>query len=100
MTVAALVLAAGASSRFGSPKALAQFEGRPLLEHVLDAVREAGIDEIVVVLGHAADEIEAVDPVDAVAGVAVAGVFLKSGSRLGRGRHIRRKPPPISECVL
>ena len=58
MTVAALVLAAGASSRFGSPKALAQFEGRPLLEHVLDAVREAGIDEIVVVLGHAADEIE------------------------------------------
>jgi CTP:molybdopterin cytidylyltransferase MocA/SAM-dependent methyltransferase len=58
MTVAALVLAAGASSRFGSPKALAQFEGRPLLEHVLDAVREAGIDEIVVVLGHSADEIE------------------------------------------
>jgi len=58
MTVAALVLAAGASSRFGSPKALAQFEGRPLLEHVLDAVREAGIDEIVVVLGHAAEEIE------------------------------------------
>jgi len=58
MTIAALVLAAGASSRFGSPKALAPFEGRPLLEHVLDAVREAGIDEIVVVLGHAADEIE------------------------------------------
>jgi CTP:molybdopterin cytidylyltransferase MocA/SAM-dependent methyltransferase len=58
MSVAALVLAAGASSRFGSPKALASFEGRPLLEHVLDAVREAGIDEIVVVLGHSADEIE------------------------------------------
>ena len=58
MTVAALVLAAGASARFGSPKALATFEGRPLLEHVLDAVREAGIDEIVVVLGHGADEIE------------------------------------------
>jgi CTP:molybdopterin cytidylyltransferase MocA len=58
MSVAALVLAAGASSRFGSPKALAAFEGRPLLEHVLDAVREAGIEEIVVVLGHAAEEIE------------------------------------------
>ena len=58
MSVAALVLAAGASSRFGSPKALAAFEGKPLLEHVLDAVREAGIDEIVVVLGHAAEEIE------------------------------------------
>jgi CTP:molybdopterin cytidylyltransferase MocA/SAM-dependent methyltransferase len=58
MTVAAIVLAAGAASRFGSPKALARLDGRPLLEHVLDAIRSAGIDEIVVVLGHAADEIE------------------------------------------
>jgi molybdenum cofactor cytidylyltransferase len=58
MRVAAVILAAGASTRFGSPKVLAQLEGRTLLEHVLDAVREAGIDEIVVVLGHAADEIE------------------------------------------
>ena len=58
MNVAAIVLAAGASSRFGSPKALALLEGRPLLEHVLDAVRTAGIEEIVVVLGHAAQEIE------------------------------------------
>jgi len=58
VNVAAIVLAAGASSRFGSPKALALLEGRPILEHVLDAVRTAGIDEIVVVLGHAAQEIE------------------------------------------
>ena len=58
MRVAAVVLAAGSSSRFGSPKALAELEGKPILEHVLDAVREAGIDEIVVVLGHAADEIQ------------------------------------------
>jgi molybdenum cofactor cytidylyltransferase len=58
MRVAAVVLAAGASTRFGSPKALAVLDGRPLLEHVLDGVREAGIDDIVVVLGHAADEIE------------------------------------------
>jgi CTP:molybdopterin cytidylyltransferase MocA len=56
--VAAVVLAAGAASRFGSPKALARLEDRPILEHVLDAVREAGIEQIVVVLGTAADEIE------------------------------------------
>jgi CTP:molybdopterin cytidylyltransferase MocA len=56
--VAAVVLAAGAASRFGSPKALARLDGRPILEHVLDAVREAGIDDVIVVLGHAADEIE------------------------------------------
>jgi molybdenum cofactor cytidylyltransferase len=58
MRIGAVVLAAGASTRFGSPKALAELDGRPILEHVLDAIREAGIDEIVVVLGHAADEIE------------------------------------------
>jgi molybdenum cofactor cytidylyltransferase len=58
MRVAAVVLAAGSSLRFGSPKALAELEGKPILEHVLDAVREAGIDEIVVVLGHAGDEIQ------------------------------------------
>jgi molybdenum cofactor cytidylyltransferase len=58
MRVAAVVLAAGSSSRFGSPKALAELEGKPILEHVLDAVREAGIDEIVVVLGHSGDEIQ------------------------------------------
>ncbi|HET9520348.1 MAG TPA: NTP transferase domain-containing protein [Candidatus Limnocylindrales bacterium] len=58
MTVAAIVLAAGAATRFGSPKALAMLDGRPLLEHVLDAIRTAGIEEVVVVLGHAADEIE------------------------------------------
>jgi molybdenum cofactor cytidylyltransferase len=58
MTIAAIVLAAGAASRFGSPKALATFEGRPLLEHVLDAIRTAGIEEVVVVLGHSADLIE------------------------------------------
>lgn len=56
--IAGLVLAAGASSRFGSPKALARLDGRPILEHVLDALREAGVGRLVVVLGHAADEVE------------------------------------------
>jgi molybdenum cofactor cytidylyltransferase len=58
MRIGAVILAAGASTRFGSPKALAELDGRPILEHVLDAVREAGIDDVVVVLGHSADEIE------------------------------------------
>lgn len=58
MPVAAIVLAAGAASRFGSPKALALLDGRPILEHVLDAIRSAGIEQIVVVLGHAAEEVE------------------------------------------
>jgi molybdenum cofactor cytidylyltransferase len=49
--IAALVLAAGAGTRFGGGKLLAELDGRPLLEHVLRAVSEAGLDRTVVVLG-------------------------------------------------
>jgi len=51
MHVTGLVLAAGAATRFGSPKQLAPLEGRPLLQHPLDALAAAGIDDVVVVLG-------------------------------------------------
>jgi molybdenum cofactor cytidylyltransferase len=57
--VVAVVLAAGASSRFGSPKLLAPLAGRPVLEHTLDAVALAGLDDVVVVLGEGAAGIEA-----------------------------------------
>lgn len=33
--------------------------GRPVLQHVLDAAAEAGLDEVVVVLGHRADDVAA-----------------------------------------
>ncbi len=56
--VVAIVLAAGSASRFGSPKALAVLEGRPILQHVLDAVASADVAQVVVVLGAAADEVE------------------------------------------
>jgi molybdenum cofactor cytidylyltransferase len=51
------VLAAGASSRLGRPKQLLDLGGRPLLQHVLDASVASAVEEIVVVLGHAAGEI-------------------------------------------
>ena len=56
--VAAVVLAAGAGSRFGGGKLLAPIEGRPVLQHVLDRVAEARLDEVIVVLGDDADEVE------------------------------------------
>jgi len=56
--VVAVVLAAGAASRFGGGKLLASFEGRPILQHVLDRLAEAGVGEVVVVLGDDAGEIE------------------------------------------
>lgn len=59
MSVSAVLLAAGASTRFGSPKMLAPVppHGRPMLAHVIDTWRGAGFAEIVVVLGSGAREI-------------------------------------------
>ena len=51
MKVTAIVLAAGSATRFGSPKLLADLDGRPVLMHVLDAAADAGLDDVVVVLG-------------------------------------------------
>jgi molybdenum cofactor cytidylyltransferase len=53
-----LVLAAGAASRFGGGKLLATIGGRPVLQHVLDALAQAGVGEVVVVLGDDAGAIE------------------------------------------
>jgi len=54
-TTAAIVLAGGASSRFGGDKLMAQLDGRPLLHHALEAV-DAVAAMIVVVLAPDADE--------------------------------------------
>lgn len=47
--IVAVVLAGGASSRFGSDKLAASLDGRPLLHHALEAVG-AVVDRIVVVI--------------------------------------------------
>lgn len=57
----ALVLAAGKSTRMKSavPKVLHPVCGRPMIEYVLDAAREAGVGRIVAIVGHAADQVKA-----------------------------------------
>jgi len=57
--IGGLVLAAGAATRFGAQKQLAELDGVPLLEHALRAMRSATVGRMVVVLGSAADEIAA-----------------------------------------
>jgi molybdenum cofactor cytidylyltransferase len=49
-SVAAVVLAAGSASRFGGGKLLAPFDGRPILQHVLDALSAARVGRVVVVV--------------------------------------------------
>ena len=56
--IAAVVLAAGASTRMGTAKQLLQIDGRPLVQHVLDNVQRSGVGEIILVLGHSAEAIQ------------------------------------------
>lgn len=55
--ISAIILAAGESSRMGRPKALLEWRGLPFIEHVCAALRSAGAEERVVVLGRAEKEI-------------------------------------------
>jgi molybdenum cofactor cytidylyltransferase len=62
--ISGIVLAAGTGSRFGGTKQLAELDGMPLVLHAVAALREGGVDEIVVVTGHDADAVEAVLPAE------------------------------------
>jgi CTP:molybdopterin cytidylyltransferase MocA len=55
--IAAVVLAAGASTRLGVPKQFVVISGETLLERAVRTAREAGCDPVVVVLGAAYVEI-------------------------------------------
>ena len=49
---AGIILAAGASVRFGQPKQLIKLRGKYLIEKVLDAALKSRLDRVVLVLGH------------------------------------------------
>jgi len=57
--VAAVVLAAGGSTRMGRPKPLLPWGGRSLLRHAVGVALDAGCEPVVVVLGAAADRLRA-----------------------------------------
>lgn len=58
--VAAIVLAAGKSTRIKSdrPKVLHEICGRPMLRFVVQACRMAGVDRLLVVVGHGKEEVQ------------------------------------------
>lgn len=55
--ISSIVLSAGLSSRMGSPKALLDWGGIPLLRYHIEQLHEGGVDEVIVVLGYRADDV-------------------------------------------
>ncbi len=80
----AVILAAGRGTRMGTltahtPKPLLALKGRPIVEHILTGLRDAGVDSAVVVTGYRGEQIEA---------------HLGDGSRLGLRLTYRHQERP------
>ncbi|MFQ5879156.1 MAG: NTP transferase domain-containing protein [Dehalococcoidia bacterium] len=97
MTVAAILLAAGESTRMGSPKPLLPWGGGTLVQYQLEQLRASRIDHIIVVLGHQADKVR---PHIAKAGVEVVE---NPDYRQGRATSLRAGVahlPPDTEAIV
>lgn len=82
--VAAIVLAAGESTRMGRPKPLLDWGGKPLLQHQIDELSGAGCDPLVVVLGNQAPTVRAAITCDAPCRIVVNAAY-----RNGRASSLR-----------
>lgn len=56
--IGGIILAAGSASRMGQPKQLLPFGDTTLLGQVVQTARNSNLHELIVVLGHCADEIQ------------------------------------------
>jgi nicotine blue oxidoreductase len=61
VTVAGLVLAAGAGTRFGQPKAPVVLDGERMVDHAVRVLSEGGCAPVVVVLGAWVGEVDGAD---------------------------------------
>ena len=57
--IGGLILAAGEARRFGSQKLLAPLDGRPLVQHVIDAANASSLEDVALVVGASADDLVA-----------------------------------------
>lgn len=97
MTVVALLLAAGESTRMGRPKPLLEWDGTTLIDYQIRELLAAGCDEVVALLGHRAEEVR---PFAERAG---ARVVVNADYRSGRAGSIRTGAlalPPDTAAVV
>ena len=93
MQTIALVLAAGQGTRMKShkPKVIHEIMGIPMVELVIDAARQAGCNETIVVTGHESQQVEAILP----AGVHV----VHQEQRIGTANAVSVAAEKVSELT-
>lgn len=83
MTPAGLVLAAGAGTRYGGPKALVELDGVPLARRAARLLADGGCDPVLVVVGAQAERVRAALPglqtVEATGWAEGMGASLRTG---------------------
>ena len=97
---AALVLAAGASTRLGEPKQMIQLHGETLLERAIRVAGNAGLTPIVVVLGAAAKRVAEACDLRSAWVVVNAGWAEGMGSSIRAGMELVQGFPEVSGVVV
>ena len=94
---AAVVLAAGKGTRFRSElaKVLHRAAGRTLVGHVLEAVRPLGLGQVVVVVGHQADDVRAAVEASGVANLTT----VVQEEQLGTGHAVQVAMPALADDI-
>jgi molybdenum cofactor cytidylyltransferase len=96
--IAAILLAAGESRRMGSPKPLLDWAGETLIEYQVHQLCDAGVDTVIAVLGHSADQVR---PLAERAG---AAAVLNDHYAEGRASSLRAGaaavPPSTAEIAV
>jgi CTP:molybdopterin cytidylyltransferase MocA len=92
VTIAALLLAAGESTRMGRLKQLIEWDGMPLIAWQASQLRDAGAEQVIVVLGHRADGIRPAVP-------DFATVVVNEGYKQGRATSLKRGGEALSDST-
>jgi CTP:molybdopterin cytidylyltransferase MocA len=91
MTIAAILLAGGRSRRMGKPKPLLEWRGKTLVEYQGQQLKQLPVDQLVVVLGHGADDVRPL--VRGVGGLCVVNELYNEG----RASSVRVGAAALSE---
>ncbi|MFC5237886.1 nucleotidyltransferase family protein [Pseudonocardia zijingensis] len=99
MAPAGLLLAAGAGRRMGRPKALVALDGEPLVRRAVRVLADGGCGPLVVVVGAAAEEVEALLPAG-VRAVVADGWAEGMGASLRAGLAALEALEPVPDAAL